>query len=79
MASTPWSPAAITAPTATTSANSSTWATNKDWTKHRALIEELYDSHKLAEVMKFMETSHNFKATSVVHIYLISYGSADVH
>lgn len=63
MASTPWSPAAITAPTATTSANSRTWATNKDWTKHRALIGELYDSQPLVEVMEFMETRHNFKAT----------------
>ena len=66
MASTPRLPEDSSVSTAMAAAHSSTWATDKDWTKHRALIGELYSSHTLAEVMKFMENEHRFKATSVV-------------
>ena len=52
---------------ATAGAHSRTWATDKDWTKHRALIGELYSRHTLEDVMRFMESEHKLKATSVVY------------
>ena len=74
MASTPWPPESSNVSIATAGANSSTWATNKDWTKHRALIGELYDNQPLAEVMKIMESKYKFKATSVYQTNLLRYG-----
>ena len=74
MASTPWPPDSSSVSIATAEADPSTWATNKDWTKHRALIRELYDSQPLAEVMKFMESKHKFKATSVSQTNLLELG-----
>ena len=67
MANTPRPPEDFSVSRAMGGAHSSTWATDKDWTKHRALVGELYSSHTLAEVMRFMESEHKFKATSVVH------------
>ena len=67
MASTPRLPDVFNISAATAGAHLCTWATDKDWTKHRVLIKELYSSHTLKETMKFMETEHKFKATSVVH------------
>ena len=64
--------------TATAGSHSSTWAIDKDWTKHRALIAELYNSHTLAEVRKFMESEHKFKATSVVVSNNSASGLADL-
>ena len=60
-----------------TAGSSCTWATEKDWTKHRALIGELYSSNTLAEVMRFMETEHKLKATSVVHSTVSACGLAN--
>ena len=68
MASTSKLPEDSSLATATAGAHSNTWATDKDWTKHRALIGELYSSRTLKQVMKFMETEHKFKATSVVDL-----------
>ena len=41
------------------------WATEHDWTRHRALITELYGENKLPKVMSIMESQQNFKATLV--------------
>ena len=39
------------------------WATQNDWTRHRALITELYEENKLPKVMSIMESQEGFKAT----------------
>ena len=39
------------------------WATQEDWDKYRNLIECLYDSMTLAEVIEFMTVEHGIKAT----------------
>ena len=41
------------------------WATEHDWTRHRALITELYGENKLPKVMSIMESQQGFKATLV--------------
>ena len=41
------------------------WATENDWTRHRALITELYGENKLPKVMSIMESQKGFKATLV--------------
>ena len=41
------------------------WATEDDWTRHRALITELYGENKLPKVMSIMESQQGFKATLV--------------
>ena len=41
------------------------WATEHDWTRHRALITELYGENKLPKVMSIMESKQGFKATLV--------------
>ena len=41
------------------------WATEQDWTRHRALITELYGENKLPKVMSIMESQQGFKATLV--------------
>ncbi len=41
------------------------WATENDWTRHRALITELYGENKLPKVMSVMESQQGFKATLV--------------
>ena len=41
------------------------WATEYDWTRHRALITELYAENKLPKVMSIMESQQGFKATLV--------------
>ena len=41
------------------------WATEHDWTRHRALITELYGENKLPKVMSIMESQKGFKATLV--------------
>ena len=66
MASTPMAPEDVTISTTAAGTRSSTWAIDKDWMKHQTLIRELYSTHTLAEVMKFMESEHKFKATSVL-------------
>ena len=43
------------------------WATEQDWTRHRALITELYGENKLPKVMSIMESQQGFKATLVDH------------
>ena len=43
------------------------WATERDWTRHRALITELYGENKLPKVMSIMESQKCFKATLVDH------------
>ena len=65
MASAPVPPGNSGVTTAAAGVHSCTWATEKDWTKHRAKIGELYGSRTLKEVMEFMESEHAFKATSV--------------
>ena len=49
------------------------WATKQDWARHQALIKQLYlrEKRPLAEVMRFMESQHGFKATLVFHVVLI--------
>lgn len=49
------------------------WATKQDWARHQTLIKQLYRDEKkpLAKVMRFMESQHGFKATSVIHAVLI--------
>ena len=42
-----------------------TWATENDWSRHRALITELYGENKLPKVMSIMESQQGFKATLV--------------
>ena len=78
MASTPRPPEDPSVSTATAGANTNIWASDKDWTKHRALIGELYSSHTLKDVKGFMESEHQFKATSVVHPSISAYALADV-
>ena len=78
MADTPWPLEDPSVSTATAAAHSSTWATDKDWTKHRGLIGELYSTRKLKEVMCFMESEHKFKATSVVYFTISAYDLANV-
>ena len=41
------------------------WATEHEWTKHRALITELYGENKLRKVMSIMESQQGFRATLV--------------
>ena len=77
MASTPRPPEDSSISTAMAAGHSSTWATDKDWTKYRALIGELYSSHTLTEVMRLMGNEHRFKATSVVHPSVSACGLAD--
>ena len=77
MTSTSMLPEYVSGSTVTGSAHLSTWAIDKDWKKHRALIQELYSSHTLAEVMKYMESEHKFKGTSVVLSNLSACSVAD--
>ena len=46
------------------------WATQNDWTKHRALITDLYGENKLPKVMSIMESQEGFKATLVGNFIL---------
>ena len=46
------------------------WATEQDWTRHRALITELYGENKLPKVMSIMESQQGFKATLVDNLGL---------
>ena len=41
------------------------WATGHDWSRHRALITELYGENELPKVMSIMESQQGFKATLV--------------
>ena len=41
------------------------WATKEDWIRHRSTITQLYETKKLAEVMRTMESQYGFRATSV--------------
>ena len=77
MASTSMPPDDFNVSAATSGAHLCTWATDKDWTKHRALIGELYSNHTLAEVMRFMEGEPKFKATSVVTYNVSACGPAN--
>ena len=47
----------------TTSANPKGSISKRDWNKHRALITKLYAKQTLREVMKFMESEYDFRAT----------------
>ncbi|KAK3167260.1 hypothetical protein OEA41_010386 [Lepraria neglecta] len=47
----------------TTSANPKGSISKRDWNKHRALITKLYAKRTLPEVMKFMESEYDFRAT----------------
>ena len=53
------------APAVTQSDIPRAWATEDDWTRHRALITELYGGNKLPKVMSIMERRQGFKATLV--------------
>ena len=44
---------------------SKAWATEHNWTRHRALITELYGENKLPKVISIMESQQGFKATLV--------------
>ena len=50
------------------------WAAKESWTRHQALIKQLYLHEKkpLKEVMRHMEDQHGFRATSVLHAVLFS-------
>ena len=58
-------PNIIEFPMAAPVVDQSGWATKQDWDKHRALIGQLYEKHKLFEVMDFMAKQHGFRATFV--------------
>ena len=64
-------PHAVENQMAAPNANRSGWATKNDWTKHQALIGELYRGHLLAEVMKYMESHHGFRATFVTQFLIL--------
>ena len=55
----------IAASVVTQSVTPKIWATEHDWTRHRALITELYGENKLPKVMSIMENQQGFKATLV--------------
>ena len=55
----------VAAPVVTQSDTPKGWATEDDWTRHRALITELYGGNKLPKVMSTMESRKGFKATLV--------------
>ena len=47
-----------------TQTTSRAWATTEeDWSRHQALISDLYSQDKLEKVKEIMEQQHNFKAT----------------
>ena len=61
------------APMNTTQAEKSNdWAAQSAWTKYQAVIKQqyLHEKKPLTEVMRFMESEHGFKATSVLHAVL---------
>ena len=60
-------------PTLAPAPSANVWATKQVWARHQALIKQLYlcENKSLAEVMRFMESQHGFKATLVFHVVLI--------
>ena len=52
------------------------WAAKEDWTRHQALIKQLYLYRKksLKEVMRHMEGQHGFRATLVIRTVLFFRG-----
>lgn len=55
-------------------------AAKEDWEKHRELIKRLYleENNSLAKVMRFMDSQHAFKATSVVPALCSGSSNADI-
>ena len=64
--------------TASPNEEQSGWATKKDWTRHQALIGQLYEKQPLKEVMYFMESQHGFKATFVAQTVFLALALADL-
>lgn len=64
-------------PTLAPVTNLNGWAAKQDWARHQALIKRLYlyEKKALGEVMRFMESQHGFKATSVLHVIVGSAAS----
>lgn len=54
----------------TITAGQSGWVTEKDWIKHRALIEQFYKQQTLASVMDVMASQYGFRATFVFQTVL---------
>ena len=51
--------------------NHGAWATKEDWIKHRRLIGQLYEKQPLKEVMGYMASQHEFRATCVTQTVLM--------
>ena len=56
------------------------WAAKENWARHQALIKQLYlyEKKPLAEVMRLMESQHDFKATLAHQAALCVTSTADV-
>ncbi|KAK3172044.1 hypothetical protein OEA41_004128 [Lepraria neglecta] len=67
MAATSYSSEAVGTSLVTPDSKRSAWATEQDWTRHHALIRQLYEKNPLPKVMRLMESQHGFKATTKMY------------
>lgn len=73
-------PFPVPTPTIANVENSNGWAAKEAWAKHQGVIKQLYLHEKkpLAEVMRFMESEHGFKATLVLGLVLCTLSTANI-